>query len=180
MQCNTKVDGGWTRNGPGSQRVSPWIGKDRSCISTHHEDKPGKTIMCGLVDRTNTVNETVPKNKLRLFSRHLKKRKSPAQQQLLSLKHDRNLFSTLYIACQVRDAHLDDFFHHENHSFPPSLSDYGNRRFGTKADLLQCLEDLVPHSDSACSQREVHMIIIDGAASSSLLCLKRSMNMHPC
>ena len=54
-------------------------------------------------------------------------------------------------------------------------------RLGTKADLFQCLEDLVPHNDSVCSQREVHMFTIDGAAlltSSSLLSLKRSM--HPC
>ena len=88
-----------------------------------------------LVDRTNTVNETIRKNTLRLFSRHLGKRKSHAQPQLLSLKHESNLFSTLYIACQVCDADLDDFFQHENHSFPRSLSDYGNMRLSTKAEL---------------------------------------------
>ena len=37
-------------------------------------------------------------------------------------------------------------------------------RLGTKTDQPQCLEDLVPHNDSACSQREDHVIIIDGAA----------------
>ena len=102
-----------------------------------------------LVDSTNTVNEAIPKNKLCLFSRHLVKQKSHAQQQLLSLKHDRNLFSTLYIACQVCDADLDNVFQPKNHSFSTSLSDYGNMRLGTKAEMLQCLEDLVPHNDSA-------------------------------
>ena len=86
----------------------------------------------------------------------------------MSLKHDSNLFLTLYIAFQVRDADLDDFLF-ENHSFPPSLSDYGNMRLRTKADLLQCLEDLVSPNDSACSQREAHMIIIDGAALVNIL-----------
>ena len=79
------------------------------------EDQRKEFFKKRLVDRTNTVNETIRKNKLRLFSRHLEKRKSHAQQQLLSWKHDSNLFSTLYIACQVRDADLDDFFQHENH-----------------------------------------------------------------
>ncbi|KAI0232624.1 hypothetical protein LSAT2_017071 [Lamellibrachia satsuma] len=63
------------------------------------EDKRKEFFKKRLVDSTNTVNETIPKNKLRLFSLHLEKRKSPAQQQLLSLKRDRNLFSTLYIIC---------------------------------------------------------------------------------
>ena len=113
------------------------------------EDQRKEFFKKRLVDSTNTANETISKNKLCLFSR-LEKRKSHAQQQL-SLKHDRNLFSTLYIACQVCDADIDDFFQQENNSFFPSLSDYGNMRLGTKANMLQCLEDLVPHNDSACS-----------------------------
>ena len=174
------------------------------------EDQRRKFFKKRLVDRINTINETISKNKLHLFSRHLKKRKSHAQQQL-SLKHDRNLFLTLYITCQVHDVicqvhdvtcqvhdvtcqvhdvicqvhdvicqvhdvtcqvhdvDLDYFFQHENHSLSPSLSDYGNIRLGTKADLLQCLEDVLPHSDSACSQREAHTIIIDGTALVNIL-----------
>ena len=58
------------------------------------KDQRKEFIKKRLVDRTNTVNETIPKNKQRLFIRHLEKRKSHAQQQLLSLKHNRN-FSTL-------------------------------------------------------------------------------------
>ena len=73
------------------------------------EDQRKKFFKKRLVDCTNTVNETVPKNKLCHFSRHLQKRKSHAQQQLLSIKYDRNMFSTLYIACQVRGADFDGF-----------------------------------------------------------------------
>ena len=69
------------------------------------------------------------------------------------------------MACQVRDADLQ----HENHPFPPPLSNYGNMSLGTKADLLQCLDDLLLRSDSACSQREAHVIIIDGAALVNIL-----------
>ena len=88
------------------------------------EDQHKEVFKKRLVDSTNTVNETIPKNKLRLFSRHLEKRKSHAQQQLLSWKQAATcfqhctspatlvsmMFSTLYIACQVRDAGLGDVF----------------------------------------------------------------------
>ena len=79
------------------------------------EDQRRKFFKKRLVDRINTINETIPKNKLSLFSRHLEKRKSHARQQLLSFKHDHNLFPTLYIACQLRDSDLDYFFQHKNH-----------------------------------------------------------------
>ena len=82
----------------------------------------------------------------------------------MSLKRDRNLFSTLYIACQVCDTDPDDFFQHENQTFPPSLSTYGNLRSGKKSDLLQCLEDLQTRDESHTGLPEVDMIIIDGAA----------------
>ena len=35
------------------------------------------------------------------------------------------------------------FFEHENQPCPPSLSSDGNLRFGCKADLLACLENIV-------------------------------------
>ena len=71
----------------------------------------------------------------------------------------------MYIACQVRETDLDDFFMHENQPFPPSLSDCGNLRLGTKSVLAQCLEDLVQSTDDQqCGQPQVDMIVIDGAA----------------
>ena len=42
-------------------------------------------------------------------------------------------------------------------------------RLGTKVDLLQCLENLVPHNNNASSQEKAHMIIIDDAALVSIL-----------
>lgn len=81
------------------------------------------------------------------------------------MKRDRHLFSTLYIASQMRDAGLEDFNQHENQSSPPSRSDYGKLRLVTKSDLLPCLEDLVPQTDDANSLvPEVDMIVLDGAA----------------
>ena len=63
-----------------------------------------------LMDRTTALNDRIEKNNLQLFQWRAEKQKSRTQEQLLSMKHDRNLFSTLYIASQIRVADLADFF----------------------------------------------------------------------
>ncbi len=71
-----------------------------------------------------------------------------------------SLFSRLYIACQSRDGDLDDFFRHENQVCPPSLSNFGKLRQGTKADILSCLENC---TELTSSQPNIDVIILDGA-----------------
>uniref|UniRef100_UPI00358E9C5E uncharacterized protein n=1 Tax=Myxine glutinosa TaxID=7769 RepID=UPI00358E9C5E len=134
------------------------------------ENQHNEFFKSRLVERTTALNDRITKNNLPLFRWRPEKEKSRTQEQLLSMKRDRNLFSTLYIASQIRGADLEDFFQHENQSFPPSISDYGKMRLGKKSDLLQCLEDLVPHSDDADhTTSEVDMVIIDGAAIANVI-----------
>ena len=38
------------------------------------------------------------------------------------------------------DGDMDQFFSHENHACPPSLSQEGKLRLGSKADIMLCLE----------------------------------------
>ena len=129
------------------------VGQERS--QTFFQDR--------LIARTTPIQDTITKAKLPLFVKNATKEKTRTQKQLTSLKRDRNLFSTLYIVCQVRDTDMDDFFSHENQSYPPSLSDYGAMRCGTKSDLLVCIDDLVPNHDTVIP-REAQMVILDGAA----------------
>ena len=59
---------------------------------------------------------------------------------MTSLKSDCNLFSHLYIASKYRDGDLENFFSHENHPWPPSLSEHGKLHLPTKkSDLLTLL-----------------------------------------
>ena len=55
---------------------------------------------------------------------------------------------------------MEEFFRHENQSYPPSLSQNGCLRHGKKADLLSCLENEV---DSKRQASECDVIILDGA-----------------
>ena len=61
---------------------------------------------------------------------------------------------------------MEGFFGHKNQSFPPSLSQYGKLRSGTKSDLLSCLEKNGP----AQAQRpSVDALPLDGAAIINML-----------
>ena len=55
---------------------------------------------------------------------------------------------------------MEDFFTHENHVYPPSISEYGKLRKGNKSDFLHCLEDLEENETIA---PVVTAKVIDGA-----------------
>lgn len=75
---------------------------------------------------------------------------------------DCHLFSQLYIACQSRESDLDEFFRHENQACPPSLSQRGSLRFGSKSDLLTCFSTLSSPTKDV-SELDVDCCVLDGA-----------------
>ena len=85
------------------------------------------------------ISDIVSKNKLALFSTPQTKQISRSNEQVASLKTNCTLFSRFYIACQTRQSNLDSFFEHENQACPPSISDMGQLRHGSKSDLMECL-----------------------------------------
>lgn len=110
-----------------------------------------------------SIHEPLPRNKLPLFSsKSVLKKQDSKSMKISELKSDVQLFSRLYIACQARNGDLEEFFGHENQRFPPSISQHGLIRFGTKLDLLSCLEDISSTSRDI-DQLHVDTIIVDGA-----------------
>ena len=77
------------------------------------------------------------------------------------LKEDCRLFSTLFISCQSRECDLQEFFQHENQSFPAALSDSGQLHTCQKSQLAVILEAHVTLPDT---EPEADVIIIDGSA----------------
>ena len=61
----------------------------------------------------------------------------------------------------MRDRNRDQFFRHENHSYPPSLSDDGVLHLGAKSDLLACLEDVFEAQQDAPAAT---CVVLDGTA----------------
>ena len=67
----------------------------------------------------------------------------------------------MFISCQSRDGDIDDFFKHDNLSYPPSLSHGGQLRQGTKSDLLVSLDTC---GKASAARPQVDALILDGAA----------------
>ena len=129
-------------------------------IETIGNEQFTKFVTERLEECTTPVTQTLPKNKLPLFSRPPVKIKSRQKEQLAALKSDCGLFSRLYISCQTRDGDIDNFFSHENQGAPPALST-GKMRIGIKSDLLRCLESDLPEHNAV---PVADAIILDGAA----------------
>jgi len=119
-----------------------------------------------LVEKTKPLDDPIKKNQLHIFSTPKTRKKTKTQEVISTLKTDRNLFSRLYIGCQVRDSNLEEFFSHENQPFPPSLSDSGKLRLGTKSDIIHCLQDgiIIPHASPTSE-----VVVLDGAVIVNIL-----------
>ena len=91
-------------------------------------------------ERSTSIDETIEKNSLPIFSTSQWKKRSQAK-RIKAIRHDVSLFGRLYISNQHQDGDPDAFFSHENQPHPPSLADLGELRLGTKSDLLKWLED---------------------------------------
>lgn len=86
---------------------------------------------------------TITSNSFPLFRDFGKKKKSKSAAKIKLLKSGCALFSRLFIASQNRSGiNLNKFFEHENQPFPPSISENGFIRSGTKSDILNPLEKL--------------------------------------
>ena len=68
-------------------------------------------------------------------------RKGKDKQNIISLRNENQLYASLYVGAQVRDVNFDIFFEHEQQTYPPSISEYGNMRIPkNKSEFLQSLE----------------------------------------
>ena len=81
--------------------------------------------------------------------------------KLLLLKSNCQLYASIFSASQARQADLDKFFAHENHTYSVSLSEYGKLREADKSEFLNCLQELQKPSYDA--PQDMEMIVIDSA-----------------
>ena len=84
--------------------------------------------------------------------------------KLGSAKANTALITKLFMSLQARpDADIEDFFKHENQREPPSLSDRGKLRSGTKSDILGCIPGM-PGPSRSPAAREASVVVLDMAA----------------
>ena len=118
-----------------------------------------------ITERSKPIDDSISRKKLPLWNPMSRSSTSKEKMKLQSVKTDCQLFSKLYIGCQSRDGDLDEFFSHENQGSPPSLSDCGRIRSGTKCDLIHCMDKL------GCSVESPKptVLILDGAVCVQML-----------
>ena len=121
-----------------------------------------------LVSQTKPISDPIKKNNLPLFSRPPVREKKKSQLLVTSLRNDCFLFSRLYIASQVRNGNLDEYFEHENQAYQPALSLNGKLGSGSKSGLVECLEDLIT-SQEKTNNPDVQVIILDDSAIVNML-----------
>ena len=128
-----------------------------------------------LAERLNsniaTFNDSVHKNNLPRLTSKSGKKQTKSTSKNCNLQNDVNLFSRMYISCQTRDSDMYAFFEHENHDWPPSLASNGIMHQTSKSDLMECLESVVPKSESV---PDVDVKIVDGAVLVHILHPKKS------
>ena len=95
-----------------------------------------------LVHRTKSLYDVIPRSRLKIFESPSLKTAGEGKQKIACLKNDVGLLSRLYIIFQTREGNLDQFFRHENDSYPPSLSDEGCLHLDAKRHLFACLKDV--------------------------------------
>jgi hypothetical protein len=69
-----------------------------------------------LVYHEKPMDSSIKRNKFPLFKIT---QSCDAKTKVKSLKKDRSLFLKLYIACQIRDGNIAEFFQHENDIYSP-------------------------------------------------------------
>ena len=140
------------------------------CTANSIEHLGKKQLNEFVQNRLNTqvysLYDPIKKNKLPLFSKASVKKTSTQKVEITTLKKNCQLFSQQYVACQIRNGNLNDFFRHENQSFPPSLSKNGDIRTGNNTDLIQCLEAI---SGVSMEKPFASCIVLDGPAIVNIL-----------
>ena len=105
--------------------------------------------------------DNIKLNKLPFFSQRIELKPSGAERTVTLLKADCRFFANFYVACQSRAGDPENFFAHENHALPVSLSEYEKLHNCVKSDFIDCLQNL---REPSLDPPDVQTIIVDGAA----------------
>ena len=105
----------------------------------------------------STFYEPIKKNRMNFFWQQ-----KPSRDSIKKVpKEDFHLFSNLFISCQSRECDLQEFFRHENQSFPAALSEHGKLHTCQKSQLAAIFET---HATIIDTEPNTGAIIIDGSA----------------
>eukprot|EP00795_Rhopilema_esculentum_P005341 gene5341-513_t len=129
-------------------------------VFKHHEQ--GKEQCSAFIERLKEEDQTcfyepIKKNRMDFFAQEQVPRISKEK----IIKENCQLFSRLFISCQIRECDLGDFFQFENQSTPASLNEAGSLYSCQKSQLVEIFKEQVNMPDTEPS---ADTIIVDGSA----------------
>ena len=84
----------------------------KSVKSVEKLDTDGKTTFIEILQTNpSSFNEVIKMNRLRVFHKGHARQKQPAS--IKEMKDELQLFSKFYVANQVREKYMDEFFQHD-------------------------------------------------------------------
>ena len=156
--------------------VSKTVINEKSIQSVRDARKKGESqykdfVNERIIKTEKSIHDVIKRNKLPLFRQKNSDVTSNSTLQVTSFKQDCSLYASLYVACQTRECDLDEFFSHENHSYPPSLSQYGRVRQTAKSD---CIKIFSKYAEVRYQEPDITALVIDGAALVQMLPPRKS------
>ena len=122
-------------------------------------------------DCRTSLYSTITKNKLKLYHSKNTIKTTKTKLYVSTLKERTKLYASLYVGCQSRQGNLQEFFSHENHEYPPSISEYGSiRKPLAKSDFVTIIGQEKNKDDEQLKSKDkydspnVDACVIDGAA----------------
>ena len=124
--------------------MDPEISKGLASLETVGNDLYETYIKERIEECTKPISDVIKKPKIYTFMNRPPVR-LPKESKIASFKASTAITTSMFISLQARpEADMSDFFKYENSQYPPSISNEGKLRQGTKSQILECLPGIPP------------------------------------
>ena len=140
--------------------IDPEIYKSLSGLLTVGTDLHNQYVKERIEDCITPISDVITKPKVYTFMKPPPVKLSK-ESKLASFKASAAITNQMFISLQARpDADMSEFFKFENSRFPPSLSDHGKLRQGTKSQILECLPG-IPNPGKNPKRNDASVVVLD-------------------
>ena len=144
--------------------MDPEIAKSLKEAANIGKSKFSEFVVSRIEKATKPLSDVIQRSNLYTFTNRPPTDLKKGSDKLGSSTANTALITRMFMSLQARpNADADDFFKYENQREPPSLSDRGMLRSGTKSDILRCLPGM-PGLGRTPAAREASVVVLDMAA----------------
>ena len=141
--------------------MDPEVSKSLQELPTIGKSMYLKFVKERIEECTIPLSDVIPKAKLYTFLQLPPVKLDKGTDKLASCKASAAIVTQMFVSLQARpDSNMDEFFMHENSRDPPSLSNKGKLRAGTKSQILGCLPGMPAHGKNA-TVKQASVVILD-------------------